>query len=144
MLGYGVTKDRKLSENVLRLAYRYAHLRLCRWDELALSESIDYAMRRSNFHNRIAEAIDCDRELVESAFTQAATPFDCQIIDGTVVDGTLKNDDDVIGVYDSFCDNLTEIALRENDEDRHPNRITQKQLDEISKTPIMGMPNISI
>ena len=142
MLGYGVTKDHKLWEHVLRLVYRYARLRLCQWDELAPSEWIDYTMRRSDIHNRIAEAIDCDRELVESAFTQAATPFGCSVIDGIVVDGTMKNDDDFTKIYDSFCDNLTEIALRENDEDRHPNRITQKELDELEKNPLRGIPDL--
>ena len=144
MLGYGVTKDRKLSEYVIRLIYRYAHLRLCKWSDLDISESVDYGVLRSDLHNRIAEALDCDRELVESAFTQAAEPFNCRVVDGIVVDGTMKNDDDFTKIYDSFCDNLTEIAIRENYEDRHPNRITQKELDEISKNPPMGMPNMSM
>ena len=142
MLGYGVTRDCKLSESVLRLAYRCAHLRLSKWDDLDISESVDYGVLRSDLHSRIAEAIDCDRELVEDAFTQAASRFDCRVIDGIVVDGTLKNDDDFTRIYDSFCDNLTEIALCENDELRHPNKITKDQLDEISKNPLFGIPEL--
>lgn len=143
MLGYGVTRDRKLSESVLRLAYRYAHLRLSKWDDLDISESVDYGVLRSDLHSRIAEALDCDREFVEDAFTQAASHFDCSVVDGIVVDGTLKNDDDFTRIYDSFCDNLTEIALRENDELRHPNRITKGQLDEIAANPLLGIPDLT-
>lgn len=142
MLGYGVTKDRKLSEDVIRLIYRYAHLRLCKWSDLDFSECVDYGVLRSDLHNRIAEVLDCDRELVESVFTQAAEPFNCRVADGIVVDGTMKNDDDFTKIYDSFCDNLTEIALRENDELRHPNRITKDQLDEIAANPPLGMPDM--
>ncbi len=143
MLGYGVTRDCKLSESVLRLAYRYAYLRLSKWNDLDIGESVNYGVLRSDLHSRIAEAIDCDRELVEDSFTRAASHFDCSVVDGIVIDGTLKNDDDFARIYDSFCDNLTEIALRENDELRHPNKITKDQLDEISKNPLFGIPELA-
>lgn len=132
--GYGVTKERTLSENVLQLALRYARQRLFRWSDLGYGEDMDpyeYGLARSRYHNRIAEALDCDRELVEEAFVKAAEPFGVRIERGYVVNGTMKDDEDFTKIYDSFCNNLLEIALRENTEDRHPNRITQKQLDEI-------------
>lgn len=132
--GYGVTKERTLSENVLRLVLRYARQRLFRRNDLGYGEDTDpyeYGLARSRYHNRIAEALDCDRELVEEAFAKAAEPVGVHVDQGYVVDGTMKNDEDFTKIYDSFCDNLLEIALRENAEDRHPNRITQKQLDEI-------------
>lgn len=146
MFGYGVTKERTLTESVLKLVLRYAHQRLYRWSDLGYGEDMDsyeYGVARSRFHNRIAEALDCDRELVEEAFTRACIPFGCKIFDFVVVDGTMKNDEDFIKIYNSFCDNLLEIALRENDEDRHPNRITKAQLEEIAKNPIQGLPSLA-
>ena len=144
--GYGVTKERMLSDNVLRLVLRYARQRLFRWSDLGYGEDTDpyeYGVARSRYHNRIAEALDCDRELVEEAFTRACIPFGCKIFDFVVVDGTMKNDEDFTKIYDSFCNNLLEIALRENAEDRHPNRITKAQLDEIEKNPIQGLPSLT-
>ena len=139
--GYGVTKERMLSDNVIQLALRYARQRLCKMRDLDLSDALNYGVVRSTLHCRIAEALDCDRELVEEAFTRACIPFGCKIFDFVVVDGTMKNNEDFTKIYDSFCDNLLEIALRENAEDRHPNRITKAQLDEIGKNPVMGMPS---
>ena len=136
MFGYGVTKERQLSESVLKLALKYARLRLSKWNDLGYEDTVDYAFRRSDIHSRIAEALDCDRELVEEAFVKAAAPFDCKIIDGYLVDRSLKNDEDLAKIYDSFCNNLLEVALRENDEDRHPDRITKEQLDEISNVSL--------
>ena len=144
--GYGVTKERTLSENTLQLALRYARQRLFRWNDLGYGEDTDpyeYGLARSRFHNRIAEALDCDRELVEEAFTKACIPFGCKIFDFVVVDGTMKNDKDFTKIYDSFCSNLLEIALRENAEDRHPNRITKAQLDEIARNHIQGLPSLT-
>ena len=138
--GYGVTKERQLSESVLKLALKYAKLRLSKWNDLGYEDTADYGLRRSDIHSRIAEALDCDRELVEEAFVKAVVPFGCRIIDGYVVDGTMKNDEDFTKIYDSFCDNLLEIAFRENAENRHPNRITKAQLDKIEKNPIQGLP----
>ena len=141
--GYGVTKERTLSERILRIALKYARQRLLKWSELGYNETVNYGLVRSQLHCRIAEALDCDRELVEEAFTRACIPFGCKIFDFVVVDGTMKNDEDFTKIYDSFCDNLLEIALRENDEDRHPNRITKVQLDEIAKNPIQGLPSLA-
>ena len=144
--GYGVTKERMLTENILRLVLRYARQRLFRWNDLGYSEDADpyeYGLARSRYHNRIAEALDCDRELVEEAFVKAAEPFGVRIKQGWVVDGTIKDDEDFTKIYDSFCDNLLEIALRENAEDRHPNRITKAQLDEIAKNPLQGIPSLT-
>ena len=144
--GYGVTKERMLSENTLRLVLRYARQRLFRWSDLGYGEDTDpyeYGVARSRYHNRIAEALDCDRELVEEAFVKAAEPFGVRIEQGYVVNGTMKDDKDFTKIYDSFCDNLLEIALRENDEDRHPNRITKAKLDEIAKNPIQGLPSLT-
>ena len=145
MFGYGVTKERTLSESILRLVLRYARQRLFRWSDLGYGEDTDpyeYGIARSRYHNRIAEALDCDRELVEEAFVKAAEPFGVRIEKGYVVNGTMKDDEDFTKIYDSFCDNLLEVALRGNAEDRHPNRITQKQLDEIVKNPPVGMPEL--
>ena len=141
--GYGVTKERTISEHVLKLAMRYAHQRLSKWCDLDISETTCYGVVRSALHNRIAEALDCDRELVEEAFTRACIPFGCRIFDTIAVDGTMKNDEDFTKIYDSFCDNLLEIALRENDEDRHPNIITKAQLDEIEKNQLIGIPSLT-
>lgn len=140
--GYGITKERALSKNVLGLALKYARQRLLKWRDLGYSEAVNYGIVRSQLHNRIAEALDCDTEFVEEAFTKAAEPFSVRVIKGYVVDGTMKNDEDFIKIYDSFCDNLLEIALRENAEDRHSNRITKAQLDEIAKNPPMAMPEL--
>ena len=145
MFGYGVTKERTLSENVLQLVLRYARQRLFRWSDLGYGEDTDpheYGVARSRYHNRISEALDCDRELVEEAFVKAAEPFGVRIEKGYVVNGTMKDDEDFTKIYDSFCDNLLEVALRENAEDRHPNRITEAQLDEIAKNPPMVMPSM--
>lgn len=144
--GYGVTKERTLSENTLQLALRYARQRLFRWNDLGYGEDADpyeYGLARSRFHNRIAEALDCDRELVEEAFVKAAEPFGGRIERGYVVNGTMKDDENFTKIYDSFCDNLLEIALRENAEDRHPNRITKAQLDEIARNHIQGLPSLT-
>lgn len=142
MFGYGVTKERQLSEAVLKLALKYARLRLSKWNDLGYEDTVDYAFHRSDIHSRIAEALDCDRELVEEAFVKAAAPFGCRIIDGYLVDRSLNNDENLAKIYNSFCNNLLEVALRENDEDRHPDRITQKQLNEIANTPLTGIPDL--
>lgn len=141
--GYGVTKERTLSERILKIALKYARQRLLKWSELGYNETVNYGIVRSQLHNRLAEALDCDHELVEEAFTRACIPFGCKIFDFVVVDGTMKNDEDFTKIYDSFCNNLLEIALRENAEDRHPNRITKAQLDEIGKNPIQGLPSLT-
>ena len=146
--GYGVTKERTLEETVLKMALKYAKLRLNKWEDIPCSEIYDngdlnYGCARARLHNRIAEALDCDRELVEEAFVKAAEPFGCRtIVAGIVVDRTMKNDEDFIKIYDAFCDNLQEVATIEDPEKRHPNRITKAQLDEIGKNPVMGMPSI--
>ena len=144
--GCGVRMDKTLEETVLKMALKYAKLRLKKWNDLFEETAGDadlYGLERSRLHTCIAEALDCDRELVEEAFTKAAEPFNCKTIDGIVVDGTMKDDEDFTKIYDSFCDNLLEIALRENAEDRHPNRITKAQLDEIAKNPLQGIPSLT-
>ena len=122
MFGYGV-KNNKLSEAVVAIAYRYAKQRLCKMRDLDLSDALDYGVVRSTLHCRIAEALDCDRELVEDAFTKAAGNVNHPEMAAT--------DADFTKVFDAFCENLLEVALREDPKDRHPNRITQKQLNEI-------------
>lgn len=141
--GYGVTKERTLSERVLKIALKYARQRLLKWSELGYNETVNYGIVRSQLHCRIAEALDCDRELVEEAFAKAAEPVGVHVDQGYVVDGTMKDDEDFTKIYDSFCNNLFEIALCENAEDRHPNRITKAQLDEIEKNPIQGLPSLT-
>ena len=81
---------------------------------------------------RIAEALDCDRELVETAFTKAA---------GKVNHPEMaETDEDFTGVFDAFCENLLEVALREDPKDRHPNRL---HLEEISNISLTGIPNLA-
>jgi hypothetical protein len=144
--GCGVRMDKTLEETVLKMALKYAKLRLKKWNDLFEETAGDadlYGLERSRLHTCIAEALDCDRELVEEAFTKAAEPFNCRIIDGIVVDGTMKNQDDFVKIYDEFCNNLKEIAEIEDPEKRHPDRITKAQLDEIAKNPpIQGLPSL--
>ena len=131
MFGYGV-KDNKLSEAVVALAYRYAKQRLCKMRDLDLSDALDYGVARSRYHNRIAEALDCDRELVEAAFTKAA---------GKVNHPELaETDEEFTRVFDAFCENLLEVALHEDPKDRHPNRLN---LEEISNIRLTGIPNLA-
>jgi hypothetical protein len=132
MFGYGV-KDNKLSEAVVAIAYRYAKQRLCKMRDLDLSDALDYGVARSRYHNRIAEALDCDRELVEAAFTKAA---------GKVNHPEMaETDEDFTKVFDAFCENLLEVALREDPKDRHPNRL---HLEEISNIRLTGIPNLTM
>ena len=131
MFGYGV-KDNKLSEAVVAIAYRYAKQRLCRMRGLDLSDALDYGVVRSTLHCRIAEALDCDRELVEAAFTKAA---------GKVNHPELaETDEEFTKVFDAFCENLLEVALRADPKDRHPNRLN---LEEISNISLTGIPNLA-
>ena len=120
--GYGVN-DNKLSEGVVAIAYRYAKQRLCKMRDLDLSDALNYGVVRSTLHCRIAEALDCDRELVEDAFTKAAGKVNHPEMSAT--------DAEFTKVFNAFCENLLEVAIREDPKDRHPNRITQKQLNEI-------------
>lgn len=131
MFGCGV-KNNKLSEAVVAIAYRYAKQRLCKLRDLDLSDALDYGVARSRYHNRIAEALDCDRELVEAAFTKAAGKVNHQEMTST--------DADFTKVFDAFCENLLEVALREDPKDRHPNRLN---LDEISNIQLTGIPNLT-
>lgn len=129
--GYGV-KDNKLSEAVVAIAYRYAKQRLCKMCDLDLSDALNYGVVRSTLHCRISEALDCDRELVEAAFAKAA---------GNVNHPELaETDEDFTKVFDAFCENLLEVALREDPKDRHPNRLN---LEEISNIRLTGIPNLT-
>ncbi len=132
MFGYGV-KDNKLSEAVVAIAYRYAKQRLCKMHDLDLSDALDYGVAHSRYHNRIAEALDCDRELVEAAFTKAAGKVNHPEMSET--------DEDFTKVFDAFCENLLEVALREDPKDRHPNRL---HLEEISSIPLTGIPSMGM
>ena len=118
MFGYGV-KDNKLSESVVNIAYRYAQLRLCKAQDLCITRPLDYAVERSTVHDRIAEALDCDRELVEEAFNKATDKVNHLFT---------YPDEDINKVFDSFCENLLEVALREDPKDRHPDH---PQLEEL-------------
>lgn len=119
---YGLLANGKLEEHMLTKIFQYCRLRIVPFNCLEYDEVNGYGLKRSMLHSRIAEALDCDRELVEEAFAKAAKKFHARIIDGIVVDGSVPNwEEDLTKIYDSFCDNLLEIALRENDEDRHPN-----------------------
>ena len=131
MFGYGV-KDNKLSEGVVAIAYRYAKQRLCKMRDLDLSDALDYGVVRSTLHCRIAEALDCDRELVEAAFTKAAGKVNHPEMSET--------DEDFTKVFDAFCENLLEVALRADPKDRHPNRLN---LEEISNIRLTGIPNLA-
>ena len=131
MFGYGV-KDNKLSEAVVAIAYRYAKQRLCKMRDLDLSDALDYGVVRSTLHCRIAEALDCDRELVEAAFTKAAGKVNHPDMSAT--------DAEFTKVFDAFCENLLEVALREDPKDRHPNRLN---LEEISNISLTGIPNLA-
>lgn len=131
MFGYGV-KDNKLSKAVVSIAYRYAKQRLCKMRDLDLSDALNYGVVRSTLHCRIAEALDCDRELVEDAFTKAAGNVNHPEMSAT--------DAEFTKVFDAFCENLLEVALREDPKDRHPNRL---HLDEISNIQLTGIPNLT-
>lgn len=132
MFGYGI-KNNKLSEAVVAIAYRYSKQRLCKMSDLDHSDVLNYGVVRSALHCRIAEALDCDRELVEDAFAKAA---------GKVNHPEMaETDEDFTKVFDAFCENLLEVALREDPKDRHPNCLN---LDEISNIQLTGIPNTGI
>lgn len=82
-------------ELLFRDALKYCRMRLLPWSEL---------------HNSMCRLIDVDRELVEQAFTMAESKYGTKVIDGVVVDGSIKGDFDFAKTYDDFCKEL--VALR--------------------------------
>ena len=119
MFGYGI-KDNKLSEEVISLAYQYTKQRLCMMRNFDLSDVLNHDVIRSTLHCRIAEALDCDREFVEIAFNKSILKINNKVV---------ETEEDLIKVFDSFCENLLEVALLENPKDRHPDYL---QLEDIS------------
>ena len=127
-------------EMMLSTALSYCRLRLLPFNELGYDETCEYGLRRSRLHNRLADATDADRELVERAFTKAASGFGVRTADGLVVDGTCSNwPSDFPKIYDSFCrelDGILELSERE----RHPNVLSEEELDDMDLSEIQGMP----
>ena len=110
MFGYGV-KDNKLSDEVISLAYQYTKQRLCMMRNFDLSDVLKHDVIRSTLHCRIAEALDCEREFVENAFNKSTLKINNKVV---------ETEEDFNKVFDSFCENLLEVALLENPKDRHP------------------------
>ena len=110
MFGYGV-KDNKLSEEVIPLAYQYTKQRLWMMCSYDLSDVLNHDVIRSKLHCRIAEALDCDLEFVDIAFNKSILKINNKVV---------ETEEDLIKVFDSFCENLLEVALREDPKDRHP------------------------
>ena len=112
MFGYGV-KDNKLSEEVIPLAYQYAKQRLWMMCNFDISDVLnnDVIISTMQLNCRIAEALDFDREFVEIAFNKSILKINNKVV---------ETEEDLIKVFDSFCENLLEVALREDPKDRHP------------------------
>lgn len=116
--------------DIMESALKYCRLRLLPFHKLSLAEAEGYGLRRSRLHNRIAECLDVDRELVEAAFAKAEAPFGVKVDNGVVVDGIGDTASRFTKAFDAFCDELRRIAALPERE-RHPDRLSAEDLDRI-------------
>ena len=130
-----------IQELLFKDALKYCRMRLLPWSELGYDETVGYGLRRSELHNSISRLIDVDRRLVEQAFTRAESKYGPKVIDGVVVDGSIKGDFDFTKAYDDFCKEL--VALSElSDRERHPDNLTDEDLDKMDFSDIVPMPTM--
>ena len=128
-------------ELLFRDALKYCRMRLLPWSELGYGETVEYGLRRSELHNSMCRLIDVDRELVEQAFTMAESKYGTKVIDGVVVDGSIKGDFDFAKTYDDFCKEL--VALSELPErKRHPDVLFGEDLDKMDFGDLAPMPTM--
>ena len=128
-------------ELLFRDALKYCRMRLLPWSELGYEETVNYGLRRSELHNSMSRLIDVDRELVERAFTMAESKYGPKVIDGVVVDGSIKGDFDFTKAYDDFCKEL--VALSElSERERHPDALFEEDLDKMDLSGIGTMPTM--
>ena len=122
-------------------ALKYCRMRLLPWIELGYEETVEYGLRRSELHNSMCKLLDVDRELVERAFTRAESKYGPKVIDGVVVDGSIKMDFDFTSAYDDFCKEL--VALYELPErERHPDVLSEEDLDKMDFSDLAPMPTM--
>lgn len=130
-----------IQELLFRDALKYCRMRLLPWSELGYEETVNYGLRRSELHNSMSRLIDVDRELVERAFTMAESKYGPKVIDGVVVDGSIKGDFDFTKAYDDFCKEL--VALSElSERERHPDALFEEDLDKMDLSGIGTMPTM--
>ena len=98
-------------------AYTYASMVLRPWQPRSPEDAARVHRRRSELHTEIAEALDIDESLVAKALEDASRNHPPGVY---------------TAAWDSFIDNLLR-ASKLPPEKRHPNRLTEKQLDEIAK-----------
>lgn len=128
-------------ELLFRDALKYCRMRLLPWSELGYEETVGYGLRRSELHNSMSRLIDVDRELVERAFTRAESKYGPRVIDGVVVDGSIKGDFDFTKAYDDFCKEL--VALSElSERERHPDALFEEDLDKMDFSGIVPIPTM--
>ena len=121
-------------------ALKYCRMRLLPWDELGYEETVEYGLRRSHLHTTMSNLLDVDRELIERAFTKAESKFGARVVDGFVVDHSIRGDFDFAKAYDDFCKEL--MALEKlSERERHPNELTDEELDKMDLSGICEMPN---
>lgn len=129
-------------ELLFRNALKYCRMRLLPWSELGYDETVEYGLRRSDLHNSMCKLIDVDRELVERAFTRVESKHGPKVIDGVVVDGSIKGDFDFTKAYDDFCKEL--VAMSELPErERHPDVLFEEDLDKMDFSGLSPMPTIN-
>ena len=122
-------------------ALKYCRMRLLPWDELGYDETVEYGLRRSKLHNSMCKLLDVDRELVEMAFTRSESKYGPKVIDGVVVDGSIKRDLDFTKAYDDFCKEL--VALSELPErERHPDVLFEEDLGKMDFSDLSPMPTM--
>ena len=128
-------------ELLFKDALKYCRMRLLPWSELGYEETVNYGLRRSELHNSMSRLIDVDRELVERAFTRAESKYSPKVIDGVVVDGSIKGSFDFTKAYDDFCKEL--VALSElSERERHPDALFEEDLDKMDLSGIGTMPTM--
>ena len=128
-------------ELLFRNALKYCRMRLLPWSELGYEETVEYGLRRSDLHNSMCKLIDVDSELVEHAFTRIESKYGAKVMDGVVVDGSIKRDFDFTKAYDDFCKEL--VALSELPErERHPDVLFEEDLDKMDFSGLAPMPTM--
>ena len=122
-------------------ALKYCRMRLLPWNELGYEETVEYGLRRSHLHTTMSNLLDVDRELVERAFAKAESKFGARVVDGVVVDGSIKGEFDFAKAYDDFCKELLALADR-SAEERHPDALSKEDLDKMD-LDISGVPDMT-
>lgn len=134
--------NKYVEDLLLETALKYCRMRLLPWNELGYEETVDYGLRRSELHTTMCNLLDVDRELVEGAFAKAESKFGARVVDGFVVDGSIKGEFDFCKAYDEFCKELMDLE-KLSERERHPNELTEEELDKMDLSGIGKMPNMT-